>query len=67
MRQVDTYREWAEECRQSAYKAMRPQDEAFFLRWANDWMKLAEECERADPVSQIPDKSANRARPVLPR
>ena len=66
MRQAVTYREWAEECRQSAYRAARPQDEAFFLRWADDWMKLAEECERTDPASQVAYKDAHRSRRMLP-
>ena len=66
MRQADTYREWAEECRQSAYRAVRPQDEAFWLRWADDWKKLAEECERTDPSYQVAQQATRRSQCVIP-
>ena len=65
MRQADTYREWAAECRQSADRAARPQDEAFWLRWADDWMKLAEECERTGLSYQVVEQGTHRSRGVL--
>ena len=37
----DQYRKQAEDARQLAARSVRPDDEAFWLRMAEDWAKLA--------------------------
>jgi hypothetical protein len=49
MSEANEYRQWAEECKLTAKRAVR-REEAFWLRWAEDWTKLAEERENCETI-----------------
>lgn len=53
MSEASKYRQWADECQLTAKRAVRREDEAFWLRWAEDWMKLAEQREKIGPTAAI--------------
>jgi hypothetical protein len=40
------FRKQAEECRQLAAMALKQTDKAFWLRLAEDWLKLAQEADK---------------------
>jgi hypothetical protein len=44
--QADEFRKQAEECRQLAATALKAIDKAFWLRLAEDWLKLAQEADK---------------------
>jgi hypothetical protein len=46
MSDADEFRKQAEECRQLAATAIKPKDKAFWLRLAEDWLKLAQEADK---------------------
>jgi hypothetical protein len=46
---ADEFGKQAQECRQLAATALKAVDKAFWLRLAEDWLKLAQ--ERASPAS----------------
>jgi gluconate kinase len=48
---ADDFRTQAEEARQTAARSLKPDDKAFWLRTAEDWMTLAQE---ADEMSKRP-------------
>jgi gluconate kinase len=48
---ADDFRTQAEEARQTAARSLKPDDKAFWLRLAEDWMTLAQE---ADEMSKRP-------------
>jgi hypothetical protein len=58
------YRQWAEECRMTAKRAVKREDEAFWLKWAEDWIKLAEEREKCEAIaaSGVSTASVRRGR-----
>jgi hypothetical protein len=41
------FRQHAEECRQLARTARKPEDQAFWLRLAEDWLKLAQHADES--------------------
>jgi hypothetical protein len=43
---ADDFRKQAEECRQLANTALKAVDKAFWLRLAEDWLKLAQEADK---------------------
>lgn len=43
---ADQFRKQAEECRQLAGTALKAVDKAFWLRLAEDWLKLAQEADK---------------------
>jgi hypothetical protein len=59
MREANEYRQWAEECQLTAKRAVRRQDEAFWLRWAEDWTKLAEERESCETIALFDESTAS--------
>jgi len=46
MSDADDFRKQAEECRQLAAAAIKPADKAFWLRVAEDWLRLAQEADK---------------------
>jgi hypothetical protein len=46
MSDPDEFRKQAEECRQLAGTAIKPVDKAFWLRLAEDWLKLAQDADK---------------------
>jgi hypothetical protein len=53
---ADEFRKQAEECRQLAATALKAIDKAFWLRLAEDWLKLAQEADK--PTKQLTGSSA---------
>jgi hypothetical protein len=43
---ADPFRRNAEECRQLAARALKAADKVFWLRLAEDWLKLAQEADK---------------------
>jgi hypothetical protein len=43
---ADRFRKQAEECRQLAATALNALDKAFWLKLAEDWLKLAQEADK---------------------
>jgi hypothetical protein len=43
---ADQFRKQAEECRQLAATALKAVDKAFWLKLAEDWLKLAQEADK---------------------
>jgi hypothetical protein len=43
--EVAAFRKEAEECRQLASTSKKPEDKVFWLRLAEDWLKLAQQVE----------------------
>jgi hypothetical protein len=59
----DQFRKQAEECRQLAATALKAVDKAFWLKLAEDWLKLAQEADkptkrRQEPIPSQRDLSA---------
>jgi hypothetical protein len=52
---ADEFRKQAEECRQLAATALKAIDKAFWLRLAEDWLKLAQEADK--PTKQLTGSS----------
>lgn len=46
MSDPDEFRKQGEECRQLAGTAIKPVDKAFWLRLAEDWLKLAQDADK---------------------
>jgi hypothetical protein len=50
----DEFRKQAEDCREWARRALRPQDKVFWLKLAEDWQRMAEQADQSarpqDPV-----------------
>jgi hypothetical protein len=46
MSAADDYRKQAEDCRSFAATAVKATDKAFWLRLAEDWLKLAQEADQ---------------------
>jgi hypothetical protein len=44
--QADDFRKQPEECRQLSATALKSVDKAFWLRLAEDWLKLAQEADK---------------------
>jgi hypothetical protein len=42
----DEFRKQAEDCRALAARAIKPIEKAFWLRRAEDWLKLAQEADK---------------------
>jgi hypothetical protein len=49
MSTTDECRKHAEDCRALAARAIKAADKAFWLRLAEDWLKLAQEVESSVP------------------
>lgn len=59
MSNADQFRKNAEEARQMAAQSPKAGDKAFWLRLAEDWIKLAQEADKSD------DRDANQRPGIL--
>jgi len=51
MSDFDGYRKQAEECRELAATVYLPEEKAFWLRLAEDWMRVAALVRERDPLN----------------
>jgi hypothetical protein len=56
----DEFREQAKDARQMASRSLKQEDKAFWLRLAEDWIKLAQEADqRAERDRHQQDENSN--------